>query len=601
MLCELEGSALDKTLAQMRDDLAAAIAGLNAAAEGSGETNPESMRALRDSLAGLDAMLGEFESPGSGPRLAGSENIFNLVVEASPSAIVVVDGRGRISLVNAQTEKLFGYTRAELLGESIDLLVPERFRRGHAGLRTSFAGAPIARPMGAGRDLYARRKDGTEVPVEIGLNPVKTGAASYTLAAISDITARKLAEELRLLHAGEQQRAAELEAERERKWSTTFQRAVLPVTLPAVRGCVFDAVYEPGLGEAQVGGDWYDAVHLADGRVLVSIGDVAGNGLEAAVVVGVARQVMRGISQLHADPMLILDAADRALCLEYPSVFVSAWVALIDLVTRTITYASAGHPPPLLVSSAGDVRELDDATTLLIGLREDHRGQPTTVALAQGDTLVLYTDGVTEAGRDLIAGTQSLIEAAARYAPGSTPHPANAIRRQVIPNGSLDDVALLVVRTDCDEAERFIERWRFDALDERAARTVSGQFVASLERHGFSSEDRGNAELILSELIGNVVRHAAPAVMVEAALDHGGPYSVLHVVDSGNGFYHISRLPPEPDAESGRGLFVIAALSVEFTVSERPDGGSHARVTLRGGTRNAGLRTGGPLRARSMY
>src|SRR5664279_1059774 len=280
-------SALDKTLAQMRDDLAAAIAGLNAVAEGRGESTPESIRALRASLAGLDAMLAEFQSPARNARLGGDENIFNLVVEAAPSAIVVVDDRGRIVLVNAQTEKLFGYSRAELLGQSIDRLVPERFRRGHAGLRASFSGAPIARPMGAGRDLYARRKDGSEVPVEIGLNPVTTGAATFTLAAISDITARKLAEEVRLLHAGEQQRAAELEAERERKWSTTFQRAVLPMTLPAVRGCVFDAVYEPGLGEAQVGGDWYDAVQLADGRVLVSIGDVCGSGLEAAVVVGV--------------------------------------------------------------------------------------------------------------------------------------------------------------------------------------------------------------------------------------------------------------------------------------------------------------------------
>jgi PAS domain S-box-containing protein len=592
-------SALDRTLAQVRDDLAAAIAGLSAVAEGRSESSPASMRALRESLAGLDAMLADASSPAADAQLGGSENIFNLVVEAAPSAIVVVDERGRIALVNAQTEKLFAYTRAELLGQSIDLLVPERFRRGHAGLRASFSGAPIARPMGAGRDLYARRKDGSEIPVEIGLNPVRTGTATFTLAAISDITARKLAEELRLLHAGEQQRAAELEAARERKWSTTFQRAVLPVSLPAVPGCAFDAVYEPGLGEAQVGGDWYDAVQLADGRVLVSIGDVAGSGLEAAVVVGVARQVMRGISQLHADPMLILDAADRALCLEYPGVYVSAWVALIDLVSHTISYASAGHPPPLLVSITGEVRELDDATTLLIGLREDHRGQPSTVALAQGDTLVLYTDGVTEAGRDVMAGTRSLIEAAARYAPGSAPHPANAIRHQVIPDGSLDDVALLVVRTDCRAAERFIERWRFDALDARAARTVREGFVASLERHGFSSDDRGDAELIFSELVGNVVRHAASAATVEAAVDHGSPYSVLHIFDSGSGFYHVSRPPPEPYAEDGRGLFVISALSVDFTVSERPDGGSHARVVLHGGARNAGTRTG-PLRARSM-
>jgi hypothetical protein len=200
-----------------------------------------------------------------------------------------------------------------------------------------------------------------------------------------DVTeVRSLTDQLR--EEKERRRVQERERlyEHDRRWSTTFQRAVLPLALPTVPGCSFDAVYEPGLSDAQVGGDWYDAVHLIDGRVLVSIGDVAGSGLEAAVVVGVARQIMRGISQLHADPTLILDAADRALCLECPGVYVSAWVGLIDLVARTITYASAGHPPPLVVSREGAVRELDDATSLLIGLREGHRGQAGTMALSQG-------------------------------------------------------------------------------------------------------------------------------------------------------------------------------------------------------------------------
>ncbi len=400
---------------------------------------------------------------------------------------------------------------------------------------------------------------------------------------------RSLAEQLHDEKESARNEERERLYEHERRWSTTFQRAVLPLALPKVAGCTFDAVYEPGLGDAQVGGDWYDAVLLMDGRILVSIGDVAGSGLEAAVVVGVARQIMRGISQLHANPMLILDAADRALCLEYPGVYVSAWVGLIDLVTRTITYASAGHPPPLLVSREGDVRELPDATSLLIGLREGHRGQASTVSIARGDTLVLYTDGLTEAGRDMIEGSRALREAAASLVTKPTRHPANAIRRKVIPDGAADDVALLVVRTDYREAERYIERWRFDVRDGRAASDARTHFIESLEGRGFDADHCANAELVFSELIGNVVRHAQ-GDEVEVAVDHGGLYSVLHVMDRGGGFHHISRLPPDPYAESGRGLFLIAALSVDFTVSERPDGGSHARVVLRGGERSERMR-----------
>jgi len=138
-------------------------------------------------------------------------NQFELVVEASPNAMVVVNDAGEIVYVNVQAEKLFGYPRAELLGRSVELLVPERFRHGHVSLRHVFSQAPVARPMGAGRDLYGVRKDGTEIPIEIGLNPIVSDQGTFVLAAITDITERKRAEELRLLNARVQERSKELE------------------------------------------------------------------------------------------------------------------------------------------------------------------------------------------------------------------------------------------------------------------------------------------------------------------------------------------------------------------------------------------------------
>jgi PAS domain S-box-containing protein len=94
---------------------------------------------------------------------------FRLVVEASPSGIVLVNGEGRMVLVSAQTERLFGYSREELIGQTVERLIPERFRGAHRGLRAGFHALPKARAMGAGRELFALRKDGTEFPVEVGL------------------------------------------------------------------------------------------------------------------------------------------------------------------------------------------------------------------------------------------------------------------------------------------------------------------------------------------------------------------------------------------------------------------------------------------------
>jgi PAS domain S-box-containing protein len=123
-----------------------------------------------------------------------AEEQFRLVVEAAPSAMIMVNTDGCINLVNTQAEAVFGYSRQELLGRPIETLVPERFRSHHMGYRHGYLGEARARPMGAERELFGLRKDGTEVPIEIGLNPIQTAEGLLVLASIIDISERKRAE-----------------------------------------------------------------------------------------------------------------------------------------------------------------------------------------------------------------------------------------------------------------------------------------------------------------------------------------------------------------------------------------------------------------------
>jgi len=123
-----------------------------------------------------------------------TEERLRQMVESAPNGMVMSDPEGKIVLVNTQMEKLFGYSRDELLGQSLELLVPERFRTRHRDFCTKFFANPEVRPMGTGRDLYGRRKDGSEFPVEIGLNPIENEEGLMVLSAIVDITERKRAE-----------------------------------------------------------------------------------------------------------------------------------------------------------------------------------------------------------------------------------------------------------------------------------------------------------------------------------------------------------------------------------------------------------------------
>jgi PAS domain S-box-containing protein len=130
---------------------------------------------------------------------------FRMLFEAAPNGVMAVDAAGCIILLNAQMEKMFGYSREELIGRPVEVLVPVRFQQRHAGLRKKFSAAPQMRPMGTGRDLVGARKDGSEFAVEIGFNPTAAGMGDIVIATVVDITERKRAAEEENAHEHEQE------------------------------------------------------------------------------------------------------------------------------------------------------------------------------------------------------------------------------------------------------------------------------------------------------------------------------------------------------------------------------------------------------------
>ena len=126
--------------------------------------------------------------------LRQSNERFHTIIEAAPNALLLVNAAGRITFLNSQAERIFGYPREELLGKSIEMLIPPEFRQDHPHKRAAYSGSPTTRDMGVGRDIFGLRKDGTTVPVEIGLNPINMQEGQHILASIIDITERKRAE-----------------------------------------------------------------------------------------------------------------------------------------------------------------------------------------------------------------------------------------------------------------------------------------------------------------------------------------------------------------------------------------------------------------------
>ncbi len=236
--------------------------------------------------------------------------------------------------------------------------------------------------------------------------------------------------------------------ERELLVATTLQTAAIPRQLPIVGGLSFDSIYVPASTDANVGGDWYDAFEIAGGQVVLTIGDVMGHGLGAAVTMGSIRQSMRAAAMMQSEPTRILDIADRTLRLDDPEALATALVAVLDRKTRILRCALAGHPPPVLLRDERVVSSPFAPGGLMLGLRTESEPETQIVALRSGDLIAFVTDGILEQSRDIRAGERALAEAIARPEVYRSERPAHALHDALRLGASSDDVAILTLRIE---------------------------------------------------------------------------------------------------------------------------------------------------------
>ncbi|GGK52069.1 PP2C family protein-serine/threonine phosphatase [Streptomyces flaveus] len=235
---------------------------------------------------------------------------------------------------------------------------------------------------------------------------------------------------------------------REREVALTLQAAMLPAPSPlghhraAVR-------YRPAIGALNVCGDWYDLVELPGDRITVAVGDVVGHGLGAACVMGQLRSALSATARVAQGPAQALEALGLYALSVDGAESTTVVKAFIDWESHTITYSSAGHPPPALLHPDGTVTFLDQATDPPLGARPEHVRRPqASTPFTEGATLALYTDGLVERRHeDIDTGLARLADSLTRHRK-SEPEPlADALLADLLPStGTADDTALVVIR-----------------------------------------------------------------------------------------------------------------------------------------------------------
>jgi serine phosphatase RsbU (regulator of sigma subunit)/CHASE3 domain sensor protein len=232
--------------------------------------------------------------------------------------------------------------------------------------------------------------------------------------------------------------------EAEKRIADTLQEAFAQRVLPKLPSVRLSAIYVPATEEAKVGGDWYDALQLTDDRIFFAIGDVAGHGLEAAVAMNKARQILTSCALIDPKPGTVLERVNAELMTEN-SPMITAVVGLVNARTLEVKYALAGHPAPILIEPGRAARFLEIGS-LPLGVHAATSYETHFVRSVPGATLVLYTDGVIEHSHDVLRGETALLRAVESAARQPATETATAIREEIFDHHSIaDDVAILTI------------------------------------------------------------------------------------------------------------------------------------------------------------
>ncbi len=514
------------------------------------------------------------------PWRAGDAGIIRRVFEQMPVAQVALDGPGRIFVAaNAAYRSMTG--RQDLVGHSLQSVFPEAEGQRLLDFYDRVFTTGVAEKAREWRVWF--RRDPAGPPEEAFVDFTGTPRRGFDGAILGVVFSVVDATERVRLRQQAQRDAAEVDRRYERSPDmAALQEALLPTALPVLPRARIAARYLVAPAGQAAGGDWFDAVPLPGGSVALAVGDVVGEGVAATAAMGQLRAVLRHLLTSQPDPVAALAQLDAFATADPALRAATVCVAVLDPASGAVRYCACGHPPPLVVSPAGDARYLPASGAGPLGTGES-LGWASAV-LEADDIILLYSDGLIERpGRSLEQGMAELAAVAADAAAGrSLPAgtgatPAEGVCRLSVElltrTGHSDDVTTLAAqRLAAAPPPLDLELPAVPATVISLRRQLDG-WLAGI---GIAAEHRQVPELAVTEVVTNAVEHAYEpghpgTVRLEAALGEDG-YLLARVSDRGR--WRV----PGPRGDRGQGLMLAGQLAGELAVSHVPPG---TVVTLR--------------------
>jgi anti-sigma regulatory factor (Ser/Thr protein kinase)/putative methionine-R-sulfoxide reductase with GAF domain len=365
--------------------------------------------------------------------------------------------------------------------------------------------------------------------------------------------------------------------ERERGLADALQRSLMP-RLPELPAIALVGRYLPAAG-ARLGGDWYDAFQLPDGRLGMAIGDVVGHGFHAAALMGQLRSGMRAYALDGMSPAGVLERLNRLLRQIEPGRTATLVYVVLDAHGGFLTVSSAGHPPPLVAPAGEEPSFIDLPGSVPLGAARHVRYDDQELELAPGSALVLYTDGLVERPGETLDAGLGRLAAVVDDGEEDLEHLGDRLAGELLPDGARDDDAAVLLARALPLAETLVARFPAEIESIPLIRRLLGRWLAEA---GATVADTDDLSLATAEAAANAIEHAyglAPGVVeLRAWTSHGGHVTVA-ITDFGH-------WRPPRGKHRGRGLLLMEGLADAVEVI-RGDEGTTVELSRRIGAEAA--------------
>ncbi|MDO9379261.1 MAG: SpoIIE family protein phosphatase [Nocardioidaceae bacterium] len=489
------------------------------------------------------------------------ERQLNQIVSTTSDGIFSLADSGVLLTWNAACERITGYAESEVTGRR-DLMRVLSARTA-AGRPVDFANW-VTMPS-LPREILVTTADGDQRRLSCSATSGTDPEGRQSLVVVArDVTPAEEYEELR-----EQFRALVEAQAAQRLVVDHLQQAVAPEP-PAVEGADIAVAYVASDPASPTGGDLFDWHELPSGELHVAVVDVLGHGVAATKDALTVMHMLRFVALDGTDLVDVVRRTDELLGAQESELVATVVVARYDPRNGRLEVVSGGHPPALVVGSRGEVTQLA-ATGGAIGWPGVGSDNVATTTLDVHDSVVLYTDGLIEARKDIIEGMDSLVKVAAEVAHLPSQHYADElVRRSLAGADRRDDTLALVLRRTRQAAVESDRRWRLEPPEPEGVRTMRRELGTWLMAHQVESDD---AVLVAAELLANAASVARGVVTMSVQVQTGRV--TIEVSDDGPGVDSIDELGrrlPGTESERGRGLYLVRAISDDLSMMSTSEG-----------------------------